>query len=715
MIEPKPLLEIRDLTVSYETDYGPLRAADAVTLAIRPGEALGLVGESGSGKSTVAAAVLDLLGPGAWVDSGAIMFEDQDLRRLSPTQRRRILGDRIGTVFQDPFSSLNPALRVGLQIAEPLVQHRGMAPARALDRARELLSELGIAHSREITQAYPHQLSGGMKQRALIAAALACEPALVILDEPTTALDVTIEAQILDLLHDLRERRNLSLLFISHNLAVVRRLCDSVCVLYAGRVMERGSADAVFETPNHPYTKGLFASLPRIAASERAYRLAPIPGSLPSLVNLPVGCAFHPRCPFSEERCVGEVQSLAEWGTGRATRCWKAQDLTDRPWPESERAPERAPERAEGPGQSTSLVEIRALSKRFRLGGFWDSFRLRGREEGGFPIVHEPRILTAVDRVTLDIAPGEVLGLVGESGCGKSTLGRCVIRLIDPSAGDISFEGAAITSSSRRELEPFRRAAQIIFQNPDSSLNPRMTVAEIVGRPLRRFRMVEGHALTQRVEALLDMVRLAPIYAERYPHQLSGGEKQRVGIARALASEPRFIVCDEAVSALDVSVQAAVINLLADLRDELNLALLFISHDLSVVAHLADRIAVMYQGRICELGPTEEILHPPYHPYTQALLSAIPHLALEGAVAERIRLPGEVTVGFGTATHCPFHRRCPVKIGTICETDDPPVLEAAADHRIVCHHALERLSALRPILPSRDAGAQEQEAPRWTS
>ena len=699
------LLEIRDLTVSYETDYGPLRAVDAVSLAIRPGEALGVVGESGSGKSTIAAAVLDLLSPGASVDGGAIVFEDQDLRRLAPAHRRQMLGDRIGTVFQDPFSSLNPSLRVGLQIAEPLVQHRGTAPRQALDRARELLSEMGIANSREVAQAYPHQLSGGMKQRALIAAALACEPALVILDEPTTALDVTIEAQILDLLHDLRERRNLSLLFISHNLAVVRRLCDNVCVLYAGRVMEHGRADAVFETPSHPYTKGLFASLPRIATSERAHRLAPIPGNLPSLVSLPAGCAFHPRCPFSEDRCVGEAQSLEEWGEGRATRCWKAPDLMDQGWPVSEHPPARA----KVPGGSAPLVEIFGLSKSFRLGGFWDSFRLREQGEAGFPIVHEPRILTAVDRVTLDIAPGEVLGLVGESGCGKSTLGRCVIRLIDPSAGDISFEGAAITSSSRDELVPFRRAAQIIFQNPDSSLNPRMTVAEIVGRPLRRFRIVEGHALAKRVEALLDMVRLAPSYAERYPHQLSGGEKQRVGIARALASEPRFIVCDEAVSALDVSVQAAVINLLADLRDELNLALLFISHDLSVVAHLADRIAVMYQGTICELGPTEEILHPPYHPYTQALLSSIPHLALEGAVTERIRLPGEVTAGFGDKNHCPFHRRCPVKLGAICETVEPPVLEAAAGHRILCHHPLERLSALRPILPGSHTRAQPPE------
>ena len=692
----QPLLEIRDLTVSYETDHGELRAADEVSLTIRPGEALGVVGESGSGKSSIATAILDLLGPGGFLRGGSILFNGENLCGLPAAQRRQVLGNQIGTVFQDPFSSLNPALPVGLQIAEPLVQHRGMARADALSRACELLAEMGIAHPKEIVKAYPHQLSGGMKQRALIAAAIACEPPLVILDEPTTALDVTIEAQILDLLLDLRKRRKMSLLFISHNLAVVRRVCDTVSVLYAGQVVEQGSVNAVFSAPRHPYTKGLFASLPKLTVKKKAHRLASIPGSLPSLAKRPSGCAFHPRCPFSEKRCEEQAQSLTDSGSGRTTRCWKSLTLADEPWPEPDQ-PMKQIERRES---SAPLVEIRGLSKDFRLGSAWTSFRLRKRGEPGFPIVHEPRVLRAVDDIVLEMAPGEILGLVGESGCGKSTLGRCIIRLIDPSAGDVTFNGATITSNSQRELVPFRSAAQIIFQNPDSSLNPRMTVSEIVGRPLRRFGIVEGKAMSRRVGELLERVRLAPSFADRYPHQMSGGEKQRVGIARALASEPRFIVCDEAVSALDVSVQAAIINLLSDLRNELNLTLLFIAHDLSVVLHLADRIAVMYRGSICEIGSIEEILQPPYHPYTQALLSAIPQLALAGADRKSVQLSGEIAAGGGIADQCQFHNRCPVVIGGVCETVKPASVEVSSGHQIACHHDVEYLAGFDSILPS---------------
>ena len=704
------ILDIQGLTVSYDTEYGPLTAVRDLSVTISPGEALGLVGESGSGKSTVAAAILDLLGPGASVESGEIFFQGRDLRGLSPPQRRELLGDRIGTVFQDPFTALNPSLRVGLQIAEPLIQHRGHSSSQALDRARELLSEMGIAQTHDVAQAYPHQLSGGMKQRALIAMALACEPELIILDEPTTALDVTIEAQILDLLHDLRERHKASLLFISHNLAVVRRLCDTVCVLYAGQVMETGPAEELFQEPRHPYTKGLLASLPGITDGRRTQRLVPIPGSQPSLVQVPEGCVFHPRCPFAESRCAENEQTVAEVSEGRNARCWKAADTAERAWPREDEPPAHA---GDAPSD-TSLMDVRDLSKVFRVGTFWDAFRLREKDESGFPLVFERRHLRAVDRVTLDIAPGEVLGLVGESGCGKSTLGRCLIRLFDPTAGTIEFEGSEISALRGADLDAFGRTAQIIFQNPDSSLNPRMTVRQIVGRPLKRFRMVAPDRMAARVEELLDMVRLAPSYVGRFPHQLSGGEKQRVGIARALASEPKFIVCDEAVSALDVSVQAAVVNLLADLRDQLDLALLFISHDLSVVAHLADRIAVMYQGSICEIGPTEEILQPPYHPYTQALLSSIPQLAVEGGTT-RIRLPGEVGAQMSMAAQCRFHRRCPMKLGEVCATVDPPTVEATQRHRIVCHHSLEHLRAMRAIIPVTGApeygGASHDDQP----
>ena len=690
-----PLLEIEHLTVAYDTDEGSLAAVRDVSFDVARGESLGLVGESGSGKSTVAGAILDLLGPGATVQHGTIRFEGQDLSVLSPQARRGLLGKRIGTVFQDPFTSLNPSLRIGWQIAESLIFHSGYHRREAAERARELLAEMGIPRPDDVASAYPHQLSGGMKQRALIAAALACQPSLLILDEPTTALDVTIEAQILDLLMELRRRHDLSLLFISHNLAVVRRLCDSVCVLYAGEVMEHGPMKALFHDPWHPYTKGLLASLPQISNLDRSRPLASIPGNLPSVVELPAGCVFHPRCPFAIDICRSETPAVHEFDVGRKARCHRLAETAEVSWPSEAGG---ASGRAATPGEP--LIRVNGLSKRFVIGGFWTSLRMRLPSESGFPIVLERRSLTAVDRVTLDISSGEVLGLVGESGCGKSTLGQCLIRLLDPTAGTIEFDGEEITNRSNRDLREFRSKAQIIFQNPDTSLNPRKTVRQIVSRPLQVFGLMPAKQIPARVDELLAMVRLSPIYAQRYPHQLSGGEKQRVGIARALASQPKFIVCDEAVSALDVSVQAAIINLLSDLREQLGLAFLFISHDLSVVAHFADRFAVMYQGAICEIGPTEHILQPPYHPYTQALLSAIPHLAANDD-ASRIVLPGEVDRHRLGGPQCPFHGRCPVKIGSICETVEPPVIEAAPGHWIACHHDLGLLRNLDSVVPKQ--------------
>jgi peptide/nickel transport system ATP-binding protein len=686
-----PLLDVRGLTVEYRTGRGPLTALDDVSFAVPAGRALGLVGESGSGKSTAALAILGLLGGEATVRGGAIDFAGQDLLRLDPAAWRALRGDRIGMVFQDPFSALNPGLRVGFQIAEPLIHHRGMARSEALRQAQDLLAHVGIPRPAAVARAYPHQLSGGMQQRALIATALACRPELLVLDEPTTALDVTIEAQILDLLEDLRRAERLSLLFISHNLGIVYRLCEDVSILYAGRVVEQGPTREVFARPVHPYTKGLLASLPR----GRGRRLTPIPGGFPDLTRPPGGCIFHPRCPFAEPRCAEEPQRLAAAAGGRVVRCWKADELAERPWPGEGAA--HAPAAPAGP----SLVRVEDLRKDYRLGGFWAGLRLGGRPGSPWPLrVETPRV-RAVDGVSLEIAPGEVLGLVGESGCGKSTLGRCLLRLVEPTAGRVFVGGDEITGRPPGALRPFRRRFQIVFQNPDSSLNPRKTVREIVGRPLTVFGLADGRSRDARVAELLEMVRLAPSYADRYPHQLSGGEKQRVGIARALAPRPAFLVCDEPASALDVSVQASILNLLADLRDRLGLAYLFISHDLSAVAHLARRVAVMYQGAFCEIGSVEEILRPPYHPYTQALLSAIPLPEAEAdpAARPRIRLRGDPTALTETPRGCRFHPRCPKKIGPICETVTPPSVEPAPGHRIACHIPLDELAAMEPTTP----------------
>ena len=607
------MLAIDDLTVRYRTAGGEIEALSSVTLRARKGATLALVGESGSGKSTIALAAMGLLPGEAMVPSGRILFDGADILTMGAEARRQLRGSRIGLVFQDPFSVLNPSLRIGDQVGEGLVHHRGFTPERAFARAIELLDEVGIVKPEAVAKAYPHELSGGMRQRALIAGALASEPELLILDEPTTALDVTIEAQILDLLEDLRVRRGLTMLFISHNLGVVRRIADEVAVLYAGQIVEQGATEEVLQRPVHPYTKGLLAAIPRIG--RRMGRLAAIPGRLPDLRNPPSGCRFAPRCPFTTPDS-DNPQSLLPVGD-RMVRCSSAEALRETPWPVQQETV--SAETTAAPTASGPVVEVENLTKSFVLS--------RGalRWQGWRP-VRDAVSITPVDDISLTVAPGEVVGLVGESGSGKTTLGRTILRLIEADSGLIRIAGETVSDKPQSALEAMRRTAQIVFQNPDSSLNPRKTIRELLGRPIARFGLAPASEIPKRVDALLDLVRLPAHYADRYAHQMSGGEKQRVGIARALATEPKFIVCDEPVSALDVSVQAAIVNLLAELRDRLGVAYLFISHDISVVAHLADRVAVMHHGKMVEIGPADQIMQAPSHPYTIKLLSAVPRV-----------------------------------------------------------------------------------------
>jgi peptide/nickel transport system ATP-binding protein len=684
-----PLLDVRDLSVRYAGTSGA--AVRDVSFTLRRGSALGIVGESGSGKSSIAGAILNFLGPTTRID-GQILFEDADLTKLTPRERRTVLGKRIGSVFQDPFTALNPALRIGHQIAEPMVHHLGVNQQEALARAETLLHEMGLPRPAEVARAYPHQLSGGMKQRALIAAALACDPPLLILDEPTTALDVTVEAQILQLLARLRATKGISLLFISHNLGVVRKLCDDVAVMYASQLVEVGDARRVLDRPLHPYSKGLLASRPPLEAASRGSRLPSIQGQMPQVPDPEAGCVFLPRCPFNEPAHCSAPQTLDVASDGHAVRCCKADTLG--PWPRRRELLSHGPAFKAG----DALLNVTDLRKSFgsRTGlGAWQVgwHNLRPR------LQRRAQPVAAVNGVSVSVSPGEVLGLVGESGCGKSTLGRLALRLLPPSSGSVEFDGADLGLLPDTDLAAFRRQAQIVFQNVGSSLNPRLSVGEALERPLVLFGLVARQERTKRVEALLEMVRLPASYRTRYPHQLSGGERQRVAIARALATEPRFIVCDEPVSALDVSVQAAIVNLLADLRDQFGLAYLFISHDLAVVAQLSDRIAVMYRGTICEIGSAAEVLRPPWHPYTRMLLSAVAEEVTPSSE------PAAAASGPASTSGCVFAARCPHHLGSICDREAPPLRALGGGLSIACHLDLPPVVALPDAAARATLGA----------
>jgi peptide/nickel transport system ATP-binding protein len=664
-------LALEGVEISYRVRGRDLRVVRDVSFQVARGESYGLVGESGCGKSTIALAVVRYLARNGRVSDGRIAIDGQDVLALNGGQLRDLRANTVSMVYQEPGRALNPTIRVGRQVAE-VFDIAGVPKDQALERAQQMLEKVRIADPAGVMRRFPHQLSGGMLQRVVIAMALASEPSLLILDEPTTALDATVEAEVLDLISALRSEFGTSLLFISHNLGVIAKMCDRVGVLYAGELVEQGVAREVFENPRHPYTVGLLRCIPRQDSLKSRSMLDSIPGSLPAPGSVTTGCIFADRCGLVQERCREEAPPLYDAGPGRLSRCHFHERAHELP----RVAPaEPTPAAAAGERQASNgvLISASGVSKTFHMGG--------------------ETIHGLVD-VNIELRSGETLGLVGESGSGKTTLARVLMGLTAPDEGAaITLDGDALRATSQKRSHEQQKALQIVFQNPDSALNRRHSVRRLLSRALSRLGGYRGETLLTRLHALISDVRLSERHLAMRPVQLSGGLKQRVAIARAFAGDPQIVVCDEPTSALDVSVQAAILNLLTDLQTRENVSYLFISHDLGVVRYLSDRIAVLYLGRVMEIGGAEQVFNAPHHPYTEALLSAVP--TLEDTGKKRIRLEGEIPSAASPPSGCVFHTRCPRYLGSICETTEPPLAESEPGHAIKCHIPIDELRRLQ--------------------
>ena len=712
-----PLLEVKDLVVEFPSRRGVLRALDGVSFSVAAGEVLGVVGESGAGKSLTGASIIGLLEPPGRIASGSIWFDGQRIDNLDAEGLRRLRGRHIGAIFQDPLTSLNPLYSVGQQLVETIQAHLPVSTPEARERAVALLQETGIAAARERLDHYPHQFSGGMRQRVVIALALAAEPRLIVADEPTTALDVSVQAQIIGLLKRLCRERGAAVVLITHDMGVIAETCDRVAVMYAGRVAEIGPVDAVIHRSAHPYSAGLMASIPDIDGDDE--RLHQIDGSMPRLNAIPSGCAYHPRCAHALPRCAQQRPELQAVGQGLAA-CWlidanapahamlegspasamagapsarsgllgSAAKPSPLPAPPARVAPANGtvqftghPDHrasAAGPQPTTPLVQVRDLARHFDVSAPWLNRVLEG----------QPRQwLHAVDGVDFAIPRGQTMALVGESGCGKSTVARLLVGLYQPSRGQVQFDGQdAHAAFAGRDALALRRRIQMIFQDPYASLNPRWTVGDVVAEPLLEHGLAPSRAAAQdAVVGLLQSVGLGAADLGKYPHQFSGGQRQRISIARALATAPEFLVCDEPTSALDVSVQAQVLNLMGDLQRARGLTYLFISHNLAVVRHVSDQVGVMYLGRLVEVAPTRRLFEQPRHPYTRMLIDAIPRMRDHGR--ERTPVQGEVPNPLQPPTGCSFHPRCPLA-NARCRSERPE-LQTIDGQQVACHAVQE--------------------------
>lgn len=672
-----PLLEVDDLSISFPTRRGLLHAVDHVSFTLDRGRTLGVVGESGSGKTVLSRAVMSLLPSGSADRSGSVRFGGKDLTELGPSQLEHVWGPEIAMVMQDPMTSLNPVLRIGRQITESLHKHLGQSRREANATAMELLRSVGIPEPAKRMRDYPHQLSGGMRQRVTIAIALACNPALLLADEPTTALDVTVQAQILDLLGAAQRERDMAMILVTHDLGVVAGRTDDILVMYAGQVVEQAPTEVLFRDVQMPYTEALLNSIPHLASAAHT-RLSAIPGRPPDLVHPPRGCRFAARCSYAQDQCREVAPPLRESEPGHLYRCWfPVGSAGTAGIPTRDAAPKRAVPAAlatAAPSAESSaaepLLQVKNLVVEFPAG--------RGKK------VH------AVSDISFELPRGETLGLVGESGCGKSTTGRAIMALPRPTSGEVSFEGTDLNTLSAEQLRAIRPRMQMIFQDPISSLNPRRTVGEIITEPLKIWGKALGLADPQAQRAKLEEVMTAvgldfEVHADRRPHEFSGGQCQRISIARALMLDPDLIICDEPVSALDVSVQAQILNLLEDMKDRYGLTLLFIAHDLAVVKNVSDRVAVMYLGKLCELASPDLLYASPAHPYTAALLASVPVPDPGHPLDSHAgRITGDLPSPLDPPSGCRFRTRCS-KAQDICAQIEPELRDHAPGQQVACH------------------------------
>ncbi len=690
MEEQTPILECRNLCISYDTRGGEIPAVIDFNMKVMPGQGVGIVGESGCGKSTVALAIMQYLGSNGYIKSGEIFFHGRDMRTMSEEELRALRGSKIAMIYQEPMASLNPSMKIGDQLAEVPLFHEDVTINEAKARALELLEAVKLPDPKRIMESYPHQISGGQQQRVVIAMALLSKPDLLLLDEPTTALDVTVERGIVELVKEISAEFGTAMIYISHNLGLILDTCDRVTVMYSGEAVEDGTVNEVFDAMCHPYTSGLFASIPLPGADKNERPLVPIPGQLPLPHQRPQGCFFGPRCAFFKAgTCDQEkvrMRSVPE-EEGHTVRCARFEDID---WSEGDH--EAVTVKSVKSGKV--VLDVRNMKKYYEIRSSSILAMIRG---------DAVKTVKANENINFNAREAETVAIVGESGCGKSTFAKVLMGLEEATDGQVVLNGEdlAHVSVQNRKARTVGHL-QMVFQNPFDTLNPSHSVGSQIARVIRKFGVEKDpNKVREKVNELLDLVKLPRDFAHRRPRQLSGGQKQRIGIASAYAGGPAVVVADEPVSALDVSVQAAVTGLLTEIQNDLRSTLLFISHDLSVVRYLSDRVVVMYLGHIVEQGTTDEVFSPPYHPYTEALLSAVP-IADTSVEQKQIILKGDIPSAVNPPPGCPFQTRCPRKIGSICETEEPPVKEFEPGHQIACHLDEDVFSSMEPVIVTHE-------------